>query len=109
MLMWHFGSGLGHVTNTVVPSQSMDTLPDIDHVDREESEEEAVRGSMIPPADSDLPRSDVVMNTDERDEEVVEAEDDDSDIESMYLSDSELVNDDFEEDACSDDDGYASL
>lgn len=99
--MRHFGGGVGHIKNTVVPS--VDTASNMD-------EEEVIGGSTNAP-DSDLPLVDVEMRTelgaDEMDEEMDEAENDE-DLEDLDLDDDEeLAND--EEAVGSDDDGYASL
>jgi hypothetical protein len=106
--MWHFGSGVGHINNTVVRSQAVDVLSDMD-VD---SEEEAVGDSIY---DSDLPQVDVVaraeLDTDEpeKDEEMADSDSvsgTDEDLQ-LDLDLDEQLND--EEDMGSDDDGYASL
>lgn len=109
LLMRHFGGGVGHINNTVLPS--VDVLSEMDDVESgSDSEEEAVGDSesMNAPIDSDLPQE---MDTDERDEEMAEADNDD-DLEDMYMDEdtevTEPVND-HEEAVCSDDDGYASM
>jgi hypothetical protein len=102
--MRHFGGGVGHINNTIIPSVDMPSDMDVD------GDEEAVGGSINTP-DSDVQQvdSDVVMGAEldpnELDDEMDEDEND-KDLEDLDL-DEDLAND--EEVGGSDDDGYASL
>jgi hypothetical protein len=94
--MWHFGSGVGHINNTVVRFQAVDALSDMDI----DSEEEPVGDSI----------NDLDENVEKDDEMAAESENDDlaGDTEDLDLdSPDEMLND--EEAMGSDDDGYASL
>lgn len=111
LLMRHFGGGVGHINNTVVPSSMDSEAPSDRDVD---SEEESVEGHGSANAqDSDLPQSEnddgVVQaesNIDEVDEEMAEVENDE-DLEDDLNEDDDMLENN--EDRNSDGDGYASL
>ena len=101
--MRHFGSGVGHVNNTVIPSVNVPL--DLDNVD---SEEEGVDSDISVDSNNDLSQLDqMVTDLDEREdpEEEMAGEENDEEIDDPDLDGDGVEEDvDFEED-----DGYGSL
>ena len=112
LLMRHFGGGVGHINNTIVPSSMDSEAPSDMDVD---SEEEAVEGSANA-QDSDLPQSEIddgvvqaESDIDEVDEEMAEVENDEDLEDDPNEDEDDVLENNEDGDSSSDDDGYASL